>query len=347
MAIVPVARGAVMAYTGVGLEARLPTGQNQPHVLDVVPRTAILGKTTELEIWGSNLNPKNKSLTAKIANKPVQVNAASDELIVVNIASLSAQDGSANVVLMYNGTEGARGVVKLTNPPPPVYPPDLVITSFSWVPSSPVLGNNVHATITVLNQGRGPAGLFGIMWKPYANIPAGLITPVQGMNAGDSKSFGFDFSRYPNAGTFDTLAIVDYLNQVSSYKSVTKSIIVQAVPKQTKWTWYNFEADQWGGITSGWDQRHDYTVYIPIDSGWHWDGDTNSVKNSLTYTTSSWGSRGPPSAYVIDDPVFVNGCVMGICVVGVKVNIHVGAGSDWANPSPHIYITIRATEVQN
>ncbi|MGB8215997.1 MAG: hypothetical protein WCE94_01740 [Candidatus Methanoperedens sp.] len=108
-------------------------------------------------------------------------------------------------------------------------------------------------------------------------------------------------------------------------------------PNPTKWTWLNFEADQWGGIFSGWDQRHDYTEYIPIDSGWHWDGDTNSVKNSLTYTTSNWGSRGTPSAYVIDDPVLENG--------QVKVRIHVGAQPD--GTSPHIYIKIGAQEIKD
>ncbi len=112
-------------------------------------------------------------------------------------------------------------------------------------------------------------------------------------------------------------------------------------PIPTKLVTLSFEADQWGGAFSCWDQRHDYTKDITIDQGWHWDGDVNSVKNSLTYTKSNWGGRGTPSVYLQQDPVLDNDNH------NVKVIIHVGAGSDCTAPSPHLYITINAREVKN
>jgi hypothetical protein len=353
IAFVPTARGDVMAYTGIGLEKRLQIFPDEAHIIDVFPRTVNLGKDLEFEIWGTNLVQKNKSLTVTIfdkpLDKPVRVSAASDQLVVVNVATLSAPDGSAPIILNYDGVEGARGVVKFTHPAPPPSYPDLVITNFILDPPSPVLGQNVHATITVYNQGSGPSGNFQLGWKPYASfVPIREIPANGGLSPGFSKTFGDDFALFPNAGTFDSIAIADSDNEVTETREDNNMMQRQITitkppepPKETKWTSINFEANRWGcGVLEPCDQRFDYTADIPIETGWHWDGDSNSVKNSLTYSTSGWGVRSyPPSVYVIGDPVLENG--------KVKVIIHVGAAGDITNRNPHIYINIGANEVKN
>jgi hypothetical protein len=225
MAFVPVARAEAMVYSGLGMYDRLPKGQNLPHAFDAVPREVTLGQIKELSIWGSNLYQKNKTLTVTIADIEVPVKAVADQTVVVNIESLKASDGSTNVILFYNGTEETRWLVKIGNPPPPVEKPDLTITKLTFDPVSPLLGNNVNTTITVYNQGKGPAGPFAVIWKPYSGHP-GLTAYVQeGMAAGEIKSFSFYFSVYPNSGTFETVATVDYLHRVDETEETNNDFI--------------------------------------------------------------------------------------------------------------------------
>lgn len=90
----------------------------------------------------------------------------------------------------------------------PAAPPDLVVTAFTISPASPVANGNALATITVRNQGAGPATKnFAVTSRTYA-AKAAWTHVVPSLNAGESKTVQFsDF--YPNAGTFDSVATVD------------------------------------------------------------------------------------------------------------------------------------------
>jgi hypothetical protein len=235
MAFVPQARGFAMTFTGIGLEQRLDKVSNRPRILDVVPPTIILGQTKELEVWGTTLRPKSQQPTAKIAERNVPVNAASDQMVVLNVASLSAPEGSTNVVLSYPEQEDVREVVRLARLTPTPTPPDLVITSFTIDPASPVAKGNAHAAITVRNQGAGPARAFAVQWKPIASAVDHRTTNLAGLNPGESRSVSMDAS-YPNAGSFDSVVTVDLFNAVAetneANNSTTRRVTVQAPPQR-------------------------------------------------------------------------------------------------------------------
>lgn len=235
LVVVPQARGYVMIFTGVGLKDQLAAVARQPRIFDVIPDTVILGETRELQVWGSSLRPDGKTPTATIANNSVPVSAASDQQVVLNVASLSGPEGSTNVVLAYDGVAGPTEVVRLIRPTPIPQPPDLTISAFSISPSSPVEGNNARASITVRNQGGSRAGSFVVRWRPHATHP-GLSNNVSGLNASASQTFTFDFA-YPNPGTFDSVATVDVNNTVAESNegnnSATRTVTVQQRPPRS------------------------------------------------------------------------------------------------------------------
>lgn len=242
MVLLPPVRGYAMAYTGVGLEQRLEKVANEPRIFDVFPHTIILGQTPELEVWGSTLRPEGKSPTAKIAGLPVTVTASSDQRVVVNVADLTAPEGSHNLILIYDGREGAREVVNVSHLTPTPAPPDLVVFGLHIDPSSPVVGDNAHAIIWVRNRGSGPARRFEVELRPYAGHP-GLTTEVPVLNATQSQSFAFDFA-YPNPGNFDAVAIADVSNSVpetnEANNSRTLRVTVQPPPPRQARVTVNF-----------------------------------------------------------------------------------------------------------
>jgi hypothetical protein len=205
----PSVRLFVITFTGLGLQERLEAVADKPRILDVLPDPIILGDTREVDVWGSHLRLNGTPPTATIGLREVPVNAASDQRVVVDVASLDAPDGSTNLVLRYGGEEGPAEVVRLARATPVPQPPDLEIVGFALNPPSPVEDGNTRATLTVRNAGGGPAQNFVLQWQPFANSTATAIkTLVDQLAPGASRSFTFDFA-YPNAGAFDTLAVVD------------------------------------------------------------------------------------------------------------------------------------------
>jgi subtilase family serine protease len=89
---------------------------------------------------------------------------------------------------------------------------DLVITSFTLNPESPVQGNNTQATVVVKNQGNSLAESFVVRWKPTPLTQ--LSSQVESLDAGESATVTFDFV-YPAAGELNTVAIVDALNSIA------------------------------------------------------------------------------------------------------------------------------------
>lgn len=236
LTFVPTARAYVMVYTGLGLEGTLQEAIG-PSIIKVVPEKITLGNTQNLEIWGNNLLPRNKTLTVNISESPVEVVAFSDRTVVVNVTNLDVQKDWASVVLMYDGKEGVRDTIEIIHPyTPPITPPitptltpDLVITEFTLVPTSVTLGSSVRCIITVSNQGNGPAGQFKVGWKPYSSIPAKEL-PVDGLNVNDSKTVS-DFFITSEAGTFKSEATVDNEeNKKKTFDFTVFQIIVTPTP---------------------------------------------------------------------------------------------------------------------
>ncbi len=235
MALVPPVRAYAMTFTGVGLQQRLEVVKPQPRILDTFPDTVIIGKTKELEIWGTTLFPENHSPSVKIAGTPVPVNASDDKRVVANVSGLNLPDGSRDVVLAYDGRDGPREVVKFFRLTPTPAPPDLIISNYTIDPPSPVARGNARATITVRNQGSGPVSKsFAVRWIPGSTILP-KDTQVGNLGAGQSQTFTFDYS-YLTPGRVDAVAIVDPLNFVTETSegnnSLTRSFNVQPAPQR-------------------------------------------------------------------------------------------------------------------
>jgi hypothetical protein len=234
LAFVPSARAAAMDATGLGIEKRLEQAAEQlPEVVGVDPRLITIGETTTVSAVGVGLNPQGKTVTARIGNQGVPVAAATDREVAVNVSGLTIANGTHELVLLYDGEAGPNAVVevdRIVTPPPP---PDLVITSFSLNPSSPVQRGNTRATITIRNQGGSPATSFAVQWKPFATHP-GITQSVARLDPGASRSFSFDHA-YINAGTVDSVATVDALGRVSesneaNNSSTRSNVVVRPAP---------------------------------------------------------------------------------------------------------------------
>jgi hypothetical protein len=230
--LVPTARVTLMTFTGVGLKQRLETVTNQPRVIGVVPESILLGTTREVEVWGSGLLPDNQAPTVKIANSTMPLNASSDEQIVANVTSLSALDGSTNLSLEYPERDPITAVVRIIVPTPVPQPADLLITSFTINPASPVQRQNARATVTIRNAGGVAARNFIMRWKATASEAGDAVTVPQ-LAPGQSQTFNFDHS-YINTGTFDSVVAVDTLNSVAESNegnnNQTRTITVQPAP---------------------------------------------------------------------------------------------------------------------
>ncbi len=235
MALIPPVRAFAMTFTGVGLEKRLEVVKPQPRILDTFPDTVILGKTKELEIWGTTLFPESHAPSVKISGTPVPVNASDDKRVVVNVSTLNVPDGSRDVVLAYDGRDGPREVVKFFRLTPTPAPPDLIITSYTVDPPSPIARGNTRATITVRNQGSGPVNKsFVLRWIPGTAISA-KDRQVASLGAGESQTFTFDYS-YLTPGRVDAVATIDPNDSVKETNegnnSLTRSFNVQPAPQR-------------------------------------------------------------------------------------------------------------------
>ena len=294
----PAARAYAMTATGLGLRDRLESIVGQPRILDVFPELITVGKTKELEIWGSGLRPNGATPTVRIQSTVFPLNASSDDTLVVNVSGLTLADGAQDLVVLYDSKEAARAVVRVARQAPPPAPPDLTITAFTISPSSPVRTGNALATVTVRNQGAGPTTkAFAVTWQPYAAHP-GLQTTLAGLNAGETKAVQFNYA-YLSAGTFDSVATVDAFRSVvesnEGNNTTTRTVSVQnPAPRKARVTvtfteitihddadpagsgelWLNFNV---GGQTGRWPNSGTKDV----DSG-----GTYAVGTTFTFTLS-------------------------------------------------------------
>lgn len=240
--LVPQVRVFVMTTTGIGLQQRLETITAVPRILAVLPETVIIGETSELEVWGSKLRLNGEPPTAKIAEQPVPISAASDDLLVLNVSTLESDTVSTNLVLEYPEQEPLTEVVRLFKPTPVPAPADLTITNLTISPASPVEEGNTQATVTVRNQGGSDARNFTVRWRPLATHP-GLSQSVALLRAGQSTTLTFNHA-YVAPGAVDTVATVDIFNNVAESNEGnndrTRSVTVQPKPPRRARVTVNF-----------------------------------------------------------------------------------------------------------
>ncbi|WP_204032353.1 CARDB domain-containing protein [Micromonospora qiuiae] len=126
-----------------------------------------------------------------------------------------------------------RFVRAVTVQPAPI---DLVITSFTLDPASPVRGLATTARITVRNNGPIATGPFWVQWRLRQSDPIGPTARIGGLNAGESQTVTLQ-GTYLQTGTVTTSAVVDVFNQVvepgggENNNTVTRSATV--VPQRT------------------------------------------------------------------------------------------------------------------
>lgn len=308
--LVPQARAFVMTQTGIGLRERLDKIVSQPTLLQIVPDSILAGTTQEVDVWGSNLTPDGVSPTATIAGISVPVSAASRDRVVLNVAGLSAPDGSTNLVLTYPERDPLTGVVRVIRPTPIPQPPDLDVTGFSLSPSPTTARANTAASITVLNRGQTEARNFIVQWQPISGQSGTFQqTSVASLAPGASRAFTFNFS-YPNAGTFDSVAVVDSLGTVSESNEANNSrtfrITVQAAPPRQ------------ARVTVTFTQITVHDDADPLSNGELWldfnvGGQIGRFPNSGTVDVNSGDTRSINRSFTVtlnegqDLTVFVNG----------------------------------------
>lgn len=342
----PPARGYAMTYSGIGLQQRLEV-VNVPHIVDLVPEQITLGETQELQIWGSLLTPKGQVPTVTIGGQPVTVRASNDQQVVVDVHALTGvPDGSAEIVLTYAGRpDSPRGVVWVAHPVPTATPPDLVLTAFSINPASPVQGRGVQASVTVRNQGGSKAGQFAIQWQPRTGFAGQFQTTAVtgGLEAGATQTFNFSFT-YPNAGTFDSVALVDYLNTVSESSegnnSATRHLVVQPAPPRRSHVVVHFntitihdDADPAGSGEIWLDLTvHGQALRIPNSGTNDWEsGQTYNLNRQIAFDLTE-GDRLTIFATGTDEdspgfPLFDNNDPMGTINKSFDINQNWGQGA--------------------
>jgi len=148
-----------------------------------------------------------------------------------NFRTLASVDAFNNV--MDTNEANNLDILNLTVNPAPI---DLIITSFSLNPASPVRASDVTATITVKNNGPFPANNTAVQWKLHDDDNGGPLSFINGLNPGESRTVTLQ-SAYFGAGTFTTLAIVDPFNTVvepgAGESNNTKSLSVTVQKRQT------------------------------------------------------------------------------------------------------------------
>jgi hypothetical protein len=121
--------------------------------------------------------------------------------------------------------------------------PDLVVQSITTIPASPIVGQVVNVTVTVRNQGAGPAGSFNVDW--YANratapgpglfgdFSCTFASLATGATATCTRTFV-----YNTAGTFNMWAQVDtegFVSETNENNNVfgPQAIEIEALPTFT------------------------------------------------------------------------------------------------------------------
>jgi hypothetical protein len=214
LALVPSARAYAMKNTGIGLREQMESVTATPRILDIFPQVIIVGTTKELEIWGSGLRHDNVTPTVRLQSLSLTPRAASNDLVVVDVAAITLSDGSSDVILQYNGQDGPRAIVRVARTPPPPAPADLIVTGLTIDPPAPLRGGYTRALVTIRNQGMGGTRkAFKVTWKPTVSGPT-ITNSVPALDAGVLTTVAFEHTYLQN-GTFDTIATVDALGDIA------------------------------------------------------------------------------------------------------------------------------------
>ena len=96
--------------------------------------------------------------------------------------------------------------------PEPVFP-DLVVTSLIADRTTVQAGENVHLTAMIRNAGGGEARNISLAWRPAGNAQYLRITDGLTLQPNEERAVEWDYD-FPNAGTYDTQALVDPENRV-------------------------------------------------------------------------------------------------------------------------------------
>jgi hypothetical protein len=236
LALVPRVRAQVMSAAGLGLEKQFERVTTPvPEVVGVEPRLITLGETASIRMIGVGLRPEGKTVTAKIGTVNVPVSAAAEREAVLNTSALNIAEGSHEAILLFDGTEApkTRALVEVKRKATPIPPPDLTISNFTISPSSPTVGANATATVSVRNQGGSAAGAFFVRWKPFATHP-GITKQISGVAVGGTASVTFDFA-YTNAATVDSVADADSTGAIAESNEgnngrTLNGVVVKAAP---------------------------------------------------------------------------------------------------------------------
>jgi len=217
----PVQGAQATFYATVTNHGNSPTG---PFVLEINPDTFEVitpsMKTVSQQI--NDLGPGQSTVVALPVTYPQKGNFR----VVANADAF-------NTVPETNEANNLK-ILNVTVQPAPI---DLVITSFSLSPSTPVRGDKTTASITVKNNGPIDTGGFFVSWKPTSDAWWPSLAYVPGLHPGQSQTVTMD-GTYWGTGSFTTVAEVDPFNMVEepgpgAESNNTQSMPVTVVPPST------------------------------------------------------------------------------------------------------------------
>lgn len=136
-------------------------------------------------------------------------------------------EGSYNVTVYYGDISAGTSILNVIVPPPPKKPADLVITDLQVTPAVQTRGLNVQVDITIANRGEQNAGPFCVEWEPSQYMD-GKTNQVDDLAAGATTKLSFSH-KYLQAGTYHTIARVDYYNNVTESNEENNTSITRTV----------------------------------------------------------------------------------------------------------------------
>jgi hypothetical protein len=142
---------------------------------------------------------------------------------------------------------------------------DLIITSFTINPASPVRASTATATIVVKNQGVWPAENFFVQWKLDQDGFGGPLEMVEGLDPNQSKTVTLE-GKYLQTDTYTSVAIVDAFNQViesnENNNTSTRSVTVKQRETRVRVTFNNVHVSRAG--EDGIDGNAEWTILFLV-----------------------------------------------------------------------------------
>jgi hypothetical protein len=109
-----------------------------------------------------------------------------------------------------------RRQIRVAQGPSAIGEPDLYVSNFELLPTTPVRGEPVTVRISVYNRGTRRSGPFQVQWWPGENYPAPARTwIIDGMNPRGGRVLTFTYPGYPSHyARINTKVVVDSACQV-------------------------------------------------------------------------------------------------------------------------------------